>query len=144
MGHLRLSNEVIEQRGSELSTNGKAGRNYLFTQSHWHAVQYVGDGRLVLETGYVDPNTVFPWRVMRNIDYGIARGFQAVVTEYAIVDEEQPCGAIVSLRDSGDREIGHYAIRYAGDKGKARLAVINARASTPTPTQTHAAPEQVQ
>lgn len=113
MAHLRMDNSAIVQRSADIPRlTAKAEREYFFTRSHWDALSFLSvNGGMVLEAGYVDPNTVFPYRVMRQVDYGIKFGLTAYVTKYIFVLNNKPAGAILSLK-SGSKEIGHFAIRF--------------------------------
>ncbi len=110
MGHLRIPNATVVTRSKTGSIKDRA--DYLFTQSEWHAHSYVGNGNTTIEGGYVDPNVVFPWRVMKQVEYGLKFGVEAHVTEY-LDTNNQKTGAILRLTTKDGRNlIGCYAVRY--------------------------------
>lgn len=122
MSHLRMNTADVVARSTWKAKFLKPG-GYLFTQSLWHCQKYVGDDRLILETGFRDPNEIFPVRVMMNIEYGIKFGLLAHVVEYVVTDEPTvPIGAILTMyiedwvAPSGEkiagRHVGHYGVRY--------------------------------
>lgn len=73
--------------------------------------------RELREYGYVNPNEVFPRHVMQQVDFGITRGIEVRVTQYAVAEglpgEGSLVGAIMSLYLKAPyKEAGHYAVRY--------------------------------
>lgn len=100
VGLMRMSTGAIARR---------ADRGYLFTLSQWHAMSYVSD-KLIVESGFVDPNNIFPLSVMKSVHYGMGRGIEVDVMEYKWADGT-PVGALMQLHVSG-RTMGYYAVRY--------------------------------
>ena len=85
------------------------GRVYLFTQSQWQAMAYISD-KLIIEDGFVDPNSVFPAWVMKSIHYGMEFGLAVDVLQYKDNDGRK-IGALMLLR-TGSLKLGYYAVKY--------------------------------
>lgn len=119
MAHLRINADTIQQRSERQERPAKRPpreREYLFTQSRWHAIAHISADQTTLEDGYVDPSTVFPGMVMKNIDKAVKHGITAYVTQYRSV-AGQPVGAVLHLyienyRGQGSKDIGYYAVKY--------------------------------
>ena len=97
----------------------KSGRTaLLFTQSRWHAISHISgvgvDASTAVECGYPDPWEVFPFRVMRMVDYGIQHaGLECFVIEYKSASTGKRLGVILYLF-MGERDVGCYAWRDDG------------------------------
>jgi len=114
MSHLRIPTEAVFQRSKAVyrPRSFRAVEKYLFTLSQFGAMQFISEGELVVPVGFVDPQTVFPGKVMHWVDYGIAHGLSCTATEYATAAAKTPVGATLHLYVEPAKNIGFYAVRY--------------------------------
>lgn len=101
--------------------NAKTRPALIYTTSRWQAIAHISGGKTAIEARYPDPWTLFPIRIMKQVDYGIANGgLECFVVEYDAADKT-PLGVIMYLR-AGRLDVACYAIRY-DMKTRSKLAL---------------------
>lgn len=104
IAHRRIS-------GNRRGMVGKPRPALIYTTSVWQAIAHISGKHTAQEARFPNPWEIFPIRVMRQVDYGIANaGLECNVVEYDDL-QGNPLGTILYLR-AGSKQVACYAMRY--------------------------------
>lgn len=111
MTHMRMPSELVNSRAKKVHRAASTEPGYFFSTSRIPAIHFLSLKGVVVYGEYVDPWTVFPARVMRQVDYGIKLGLQCDVFEVLGAQSQERAGALLHLYVEDSRDIGFYAVR---------------------------------
>jgi hypothetical protein len=111
MTHMRMPSELVNSRAKKVHRAASSEPGYFFSLSRITAIHFLSSKGIAVPGDYVDPWTVFPPRVMRQVDYGIRLGLQCNVVEFFGNDSHERVGALLHLYIEDRMDIGFYAVR---------------------------------